>query len=134
MHFHCRLQPAVLLIIPLKWSICRGSRLNFVSFLSRLEVEICQEIFFFVAALSLSLLLGRGTAFRSRLRHQRPSGFPTASKDSSIYSFLPVVATLFYVLHCHLVLFCGFTRFLLCVLVYSGFMYRFMYSSDFTPR
>jgi len=42
--------------------------------------------------------VGRGTAFRSRWRHQRPSRFPKASLDSFIYSLLPVIATLFYVL------------------------------------
>jgi len=36
-----------------------------------------------------------------------PSGFPEASEDSFIYSFLPVVATLFYVLYCRLVSFCS---------------------------
>jgi len=53
-----------------------------------------------------------------------PSGFPEASEDSFIYSLLPIVATLFYVLYCHLVLFCRFTCFCYYVLVYSGFMYR----------
>jgi len=40
-----------------------------------------------------------------------PSGFPEASGDSFIYLLLPLVATLFYVLYCHLVLFCSFTCF-----------------------
>jgi len=51
------------------------------------------------------------------------SGFPKTSQDSSIYSLLPIIATLCYVLYCQLLILCGFTRFLLCVLVYIGFMY-----------
>jgi len=39
------------------------------------------------------------------------SCFSEASEDSFIYSLLPVVGTFFYVLYCHLVLFCSLTCF-----------------------
>jgi len=60
---------------------------RFISISSRSQ-DVLRDIFF-VAALSLSLLLGRETAFRSRLHHQRPFWFSEKRLNVRVeYGFL----------------------------------------------